>query len=330
MTREIDYAIKCVKSEITDLGSIHEQFVLNYLRKNQALTIGGLLRRTLLNEIGGTAITAVKISGINHEFSTIKGLREDTLEILLNLKGIILRNKNKFFKKGYLKIQGPAIITADCIKFQPGIEVVNPNHYIATIEESILIEMEFLCEYGLGYKLANEGIPTVEHVCFTNHSKNFLETDAIFMPVQKVNIQNEKYMYDDAHHLDGTLYKNSEQLVLDVWTNGSISPKDALKESIRLNLNLLQQLFKNDIVNMISNNLIGLGKSKNEVYNTISLEQLKLSIRTYNALKESNINNVCDILKYSSIELKNIKNLGKKSFAEIFNILKNKFGITLK
>ena len=328
--KSINFGIKCVKSEITDLGSIHEQFVLNYLNQNQALTVGGLLRRTLLNEIGGTAITAIKISGIDHEFSTIKGIREDILEILLNLKGVILKNKNKFFKKGYLKISGPAIITANCIKFDSGIEIINPNHYIATIDENITVDMEFLCEYGLGYKLANQGFLTVEHVCFQRNSKNFLETDAIFMPVQKVNVSIENYSYDDPSYLNSPLYKNKEKLVLDIWTNGSISPRDVLKESIEINLNLFQQLLENDIVNSIDNNLIGLGKTKNEIYNNISLEQLKLSIRTYNALKQFDINNVCDILKYSSIELKKIKNLGKKSFNEIFNLLKNKFGITLK
>ena len=88
--KSINFGIKCVKSEITDLGSIHEQFILNYLNQNQAITVGGLLRRTLLNEIGGTAITAIKISGVDHEFSAIKGIREDILEILLNLKGVIL------------------------------------------------------------------------------------------------------------------------------------------------------------------------------------------------------------------------------------------------
>ena len=326
----IGFALKCVKSEITDLGSIHEQFVLNYLHQNQAFTIGGLLRRTLLNEIGGTAITAVKISGINHEFSTINGIREDILEILLNLKGVVLRNINKFFKIGRLTIQGPAIITANCIKFPQGIEVVNPDHYIATIQDNVIIDMEFLCEYGLGYKLANQGFLTVEHVCFARKPKDFLEADAIFMPVQRVNVSVENYSENDPSHLNSPLYKNKEQLVLDIWTNGSISPKDVLKKAIQLNLNLFQQLLNNDIINMIDNDLIDFGKTKDEIYNNISLEQLKLSIRSYNALKKFNINTVCDILKYSSTDLKKIKNLGKKSFIEILNILKNKFGITLK
>ena len=326
--KPVNLALKCVKSHITVSGSIHEQFILNYLNINQGLTIGGLLRRTLLGDIGGTAITAVKIANINHEFATIKGIREDILEILLNLKGIILKNSDKIFKLGYLKIKGPAIVTANAIKLPSGIEIINPHHYIATILEDITLDIQFLFEYGVGYKLANQKMLTVEHVCFSRNSRNLFEVDAIFTPIQKVDIKIENFY--DPTHLNSPLYNSKEKLVLDIWTNGSISPKEAIKKSLDLTINVCQQLLKNGIVNMISNSLIDDNENINAIYNNISVEELELSIRTYNSLKNANINTVYDILKNSLLQLKDIKNLDEKSVNEILNTLNNKFGITLK
>jgi len=143
-------SIKCLKSEKIRSGACHGQFVINFLRPGQGITIGNQLRRVLLGDLGGIAISAVRIAGITHEFSTIPGVREDILEILLNLKGIVLKSKlpNKQF--GRLKIQGPSIVTADLIQLPTGLEVVNPNHYIATISTTNILEIEFKFEYGTG------------------------------------------------------------------------------------------------------------------------------------------------------------------------------------
>jgi DNA-directed RNA polymerase subunit alpha len=325
--KAINFILKCVKSEITDLGSIHEKFILNDLNKNQAITLGGLLRRTLLNDIGGTAITAVRISGINHEFSTLKGVREDILEILLNLKGVVLKNIDKSVKTGHLTVKGPAIVTANCIKFQKGIEIINTDHYIATIEENVTINIEFICEYGLGYKLANQGCSNFEQLLYNKNAKDFLEIDAIFMPVQKVNFEVENFL---KNHSNDKIDKNKEHLILDIWTNGSASPKTVLKEAIQINFNLFSELLNNDVFDLRNQDLTFLNYTKDEIYNNISLEQLKLSLHCYNTLKELNINNVSDILKHSLEDLKKIKCLDQKYVNEILNILKNKFSITLK
>ena len=125
--------IKCLKSKNTDSGAIYGQFLINSLSPGQGITIGTLLRRILLSSLGGTAITAVRIAGATHEFSTIDGIREDILEILLNLKGVVLKNKSTEAKLGRLKIQGPAVVTASCMDLDSNLEIVNPNHYIATI-----------------------------------------------------------------------------------------------------------------------------------------------------------------------------------------------------
>src|SRR5210317_986517 len=126
-------SIECLKSEKIESGATYGQFLINSLRPGQGITIGNLLRRVLLGDLGGTAITAVRIAGIRDEFSIIPGVREDILEILLNLKGIVLNAKTRDQQFGRLKIQGPAVITASSIELPSDIEIVNPNHYIATI-----------------------------------------------------------------------------------------------------------------------------------------------------------------------------------------------------
>ena len=133
----INLYIKCLKSGKAESGVAYGQFLINSLQPGQGITIGNLLRRILLGDLGGTSITAVRIAGVRDEFSIITGVREDILEILLNLKGIVLKNKTKEPQFGRLKIQGPAVLTANLIQLSPQLEIVNPNHYIATISTSI-------------------------------------------------------------------------------------------------------------------------------------------------------------------------------------------------
>ena len=135
-----ELCIKCLKSEITDSGGEYGQFVLDSL-PGQGVTIGTLLRRILLGNLGGTAITGVRIAGATHEFSTLEGVREDILEILLNLKGIVFKNNTQEPKLGRLKIQGPAVITANCMDLDSDLEIINPNHYIATISTNNILKM---------------------------------------------------------------------------------------------------------------------------------------------------------------------------------------------
>jgi len=132
-------SIKCLKSEKIQSGACHGQFLINSLKTGQGITIGNQLRRVLLGDLGGIAISAVRIAGITHEFSTIPGVREDILEILLNLKGIVFKSKTKKSQFGRLKIQGPSVITADLIQLPSDLEIVNSNHYIATISTSNIL-----------------------------------------------------------------------------------------------------------------------------------------------------------------------------------------------
>jgi DNA-directed RNA polymerase subunit alpha len=307
-------SIKCLKSEKIKSGACYCQFLINSLQPGQGITIGNQLRRVLLGDLGGMAISAVRIAGVTHEFSTLPGVREDILEILLNLKGIALKSKMQDTQFGRLKIQGPSVITADLIQLPSTLEIVNPNHYIATISTSNLLEIEFKFEYGTGYNLAAQ--------TFSDESDNYLQLDTIFMPVQKVDFKIEN-VYDTSNNI-------SERLFLDIWTNGSISPNEALESASQIIIDLFTSLINNQDINE-NNQLEPKTESISiEPYTNIAIEELQLSVRAYNCLKKAQINTVGDLLQYSPEKLQELKNFGRKSADEVFSTLKNKLGIILK
>jgi DNA-directed RNA polymerase subunit alpha len=307
-------SINCLKSEKIQPGTCHGQFLISSLRPGQGMTIGNLLRRILLGDLGGVAISAVRIAGVSHEFSTIPGVREDILEILLNLKGIVFKSQTKDTQFGRLTIQGPTIVTADLIELPSNLEIVNPNHYIATISTSNILEIEFKFEYGIGYKLASQ--------TFSDKTDNYLQLDTVFMPVQKVDFKIEN-VYDSANNI-------TEQVFLDVWTNGSISPNDALESAAQIIIDLFTLLIDNKDINE-NNQLETQTRSVSiEPYTNIAIEELQLSVRAYNCLKKAQINTVGDLLEYSPEKLQELKNFGRKSADEVFSTLKNKLGIILK
>jgi DNA-directed RNA polymerase subunit alpha len=306
--------IKCLKSEKIESGSMYGQFLINSLRSGQGITVGNLLRRVLLSDLGGTTITAVRIAGVRDEFSILPGVREDILEILLNLKGIVFKNTSTDVSFGRLKIKGPAVLTANSIQLPPNIEIVNPNHYIATISTSNFVEIEFKFEQGTGYKLAGQ--------TFCEKSEDFLQIDAIFMPIQKIDFKIEN-VYDNSNNI-------TERLFLDVWTNGSISPEEAVSEASKFIIELFSSIMENKFTQEIEK----LEKNTNitpiNPHINIAIEELQLSVRAYNCLKRAQINTIGDLLEYSPEKLQELKNFGRKSADEVFTTLKNKLGIVLK
>jgi len=307
-------SIKCLKSEKIESGACHGQFLINSLRPGQGITIGNQLRRVLLNDLGGVAISAVRIAGVSHEFSTIPGVREDILEILLNLKGIVLKSTTQIPQFGRLKIQGPAVVTADLIQLPSNLEIVNPNQYIMTISTSNILEIEFKFEYGTGYKLASQ--------TFLEDNENYLQLDTIFMPVQKVDFKIEN-VYDNANNI-------TERVFLDIWTNGSISPNEALTSAAQITIDLFTLLLENKDTNEHNKFESKTRSISIEPYTNIAIEELQLSVRAYNCLKKAQINTVGDLLQYSPEKLQELKNFGRKSADEVFSTLKNKLGIILK
>ena len=306
--------LKCLKSEKLESGEMHGQFLINSLRPGQGITIGNLLRRVLLNDLGGTTITAVRIAGIRDEFSIIPGVREDILEILLNLKGIVFKSTNSDLSFGRLKVKGPAVITADSIQLPSNIKIVNPNHYIATISTANVVEIEFKFEYGTGYKLAGQ--------TFCDKSEDFLQIDAIFMPIQKVDFKIEN-VYDNSNAI-------TERLFLDIWTNGSISPEDAISSVSKFIIEVFNSIIENKFIQDIEKLENSANITPKNPHINIAIEELQLSVRAYNCLKRAQINTIGDLLEYSPEKLQELKNFGRKSADEVFTTLKNKLGIVLK
>ena len=314
--KDIAINIKCLKSEKIDSGACHGQFLINSLRPGQGITIGNQLRRVLLGDLGGVSISAVRIAGVSHEFSTIPGVREDILEILLNLKGIVFQSDTQDVQFGRLKVQGPAVVTADLIQLPSSLKIVNPNHYITTISTSNILEIEFKFEYGTGYRLASQSL--------LEETDNYLQVDTIFMPVQKVDFKIEN-VYDNFNNI-------TERVFLDIWTNGSISPEEALKSASQIIIDLFTCLINNTTDEPIEKQPLPV-KSPTisiEPYTNIAIEELQLSVRAYNCLKKAQINTVGDLLQYSPEKLQELKNFGRKSADEVFSTLKNKLGIILK
>jgi len=312
--------IKCLKYNKIESGACHGQFLISSLKSGQAITIGNQLRRVLLNDLGGVAISAIRIAGVSHEFSTIPGVREDILEILLNLKGVVLRSDTKSPQFGRLKIQGPIVVTADSIQLPSNLELINPNHYLMTVSTSNVIEIEFKFEYGTGYNLASHTFSEKAE------EEDFLQLDTIFMPIQKVDFKVEN-VYDNENNI-------TERLFLDIWTNGSLSPEESIELATKLTIDLFTNLLVNKKIKKHANKINKLKPENQPIsvnpYNDISIEELQLSVRPYNCLKKAQINTIGILLQYSPERLQELRNFGEKSAQEVFSKLKNKFGIILK
>ena len=302
------FQIECIESKTEDTNQQYGRFVLEPLKPGQGITIGNSLRRTLLADIKGTAIVDVRIAGVNHEFSTITGVREDVLEILLNLKEVVLKSNSDESQIGRLRVQGPAVITAGLLDVPPEIEIIDRRQYIATICNNTIFEMEFRIEQGYGYKLIDN---------YTNNKAlDFLQIDAVFMPVKKVNYTVQE------KRINTKLIQ--EKLILDIWTNGSLSPQHAISEGAKI----LTSLF-HPLTNIDFQPIQPTEDHNNHSINQILIEELKLSVRAYNCLKRAQIHSISDLLDYSQEELLEIKNFGQKSAEEVIDALKNRLGINL-
>lgn len=302
------FDIECIESKIESARNLYGHFILEPLQKGQGITVGNSLRRTILSDLKGSAIVAVRIAGVNHEFSTITGVREDILEILLNLKEIVLKSYSNEPQIGRVKVQGPAIVTAGLFDVPPDIEIIDPKQYIATICNNTLFEMEFRIETGQGYQLVDKGID--------HKSIDFLQIDAIFMPTIKFNYYVEEKRIDTN--------KVHEKLSLEIWTNGSISPQEAISQGAHVLTQLFHPLTNINFQAQNNND----DKEATQIHQ-ILIEDLQLSVRAYNCLKRAQIHSISDLLDYSQEELLEIKNFGQKSAEEVIEALNNKLGINL-
>lgn len=305
------FQIECVESKTLKNQSQYSKFVLEPLERGQGTTVGNALRRVLLSNLDGAAVTAVRIAGVNHEFATIEGVREDVLEILLNMKEVVLKwhSPSSTPQIGRVMITGPATVRAAQFDLPSEVEIVDPGQYIATLADGARLEMEFRIEKGKGYRSVERGRDDGSAV-------DFLQIDAVFMPVSKVN-----YSVEDVR-IDGSLEK--DRLLLEIWTNGSLTPQEALSQAA----NILMDLF-NPLKDINLESIKDEYPDDEDPTSQIPIEELQLSVRAYNCLKRAQINSVADLLDYSQEDLLEIKNFGQKSAEEVIEALQRRLGITL-
>nr|YP_009628819.1 RNA polymerase subunit alpha [Balbiania investiens]QBX88602.1 RNA polymerase subunit alpha [Balbiania investiens] len=302
------FQIECIESKIESAREQYGRFILEPLSQGQGITVGNALRRTVLSDLNGAAIVAVRIAGINHEFSTIAGVREDVLEILLNLKEVVLRSYTDKPQIGRVRVQGPAIITAGLFDIPSDIEIVDPRQYIATICNNTIFEMEVRIEQGKGYRLIEKGID--------KKAIDFLQIDAVFMPAKKFN-----YVVEEIR-ISPQLVK--EKLSIELWTNGSLSPQEALSQGATVLTNLFYPLRRIDFKPIEDSST-----KEQQKISQVLIEELQLSVRAYNCLKRAHIHSISDLLDYSQEELLEIKNFGQKSAEEVIEALRERLGINL-
>lgn len=304
-----EFQIECIESKTHKNQSQFGKFVLHPLARGQGTTMGNALRRVLLSNLEGTAVTALRIAGVNHEFATIPGVREDVLEIMLNMKEVVLKSYTSQRQIGRLVANTPGTITAAQFELPSEVEVIEPNQYIATLMEGAKLEMEFYIEKGTGYRAVNKSKDD-------HSSLDFLQIDSVFMPVTKVNYTVEDVRVEDSGP--------KEKLILEIWTNGSIKPEEALSDAA----NILVDLF-NPLKDLTLEAIKEEQPEDQDPSSQIPIEELQLSVRAYNCLKRAQINSVADLLDYSQEDLLEIKNFGQKSAEEVIEALQKRLGITL-
>eukprot|EP01040_Poterioochromonas_malhamensis_P012989 gene12989-14242_t len=234
--------LTCIQNDFQNNDGYSGIFIIEPLDLGQGITLGNAIRRVLLSDISGPAITGVRINNLKHEFKAIEGVREDALEILLNIKEIIFREKYSFdkpidlFQKAYLKVKGPCIVTANMLKLPfEKLQIVNPNQYICTLTKNLKLYIELDIEKGKGYRLYDHEVVQIGEEFFDPIKSSTLKVDALFMPIKRVNYK-VKLINDSKGNL-------KESLILEIVTNGSITPKRALQESLKALIDLIYPLF---------------------------------------------------------------------------------------
>lgn len=284
------------------------KFVVEPLERGFGTTLGNSLRRVLLSSLPGVAVTSIKIDGVVHEFSTIEGVKEDVTEIVLNVKGITAKLYSDTPKTVRIEASGEGEVTAGSIQQDAEIEVLNPDWHIATLADGAKLIMELVFDKGRGYVPAERNKQAAEQA-----SLNALPVDSIYTPVLKVNYTVENTRVGQITDYD--------KLTLEVWTDGTISAKEAVSLAARImteHLNLFVTLSQEamDAEIMVEKD----DKGKEKVLE-MTIEELDLSVRSFNCLKRANINTVRDLISRTPEEMMKVRNMGKKSLDEVQNKL---------
>ena len=296
--------IKCVE---VDVDTYYARFEVQPLERGFGITLGNSLRRILLSSLPGYAINAIKIDGINHEFSTIPGVTEDVTDLILNLKQVCLKSDDMDNKTLYIKAKGPCEVKASDITGDPTITVVNGDLHLAYLDDDAELNIELNVVKGRGY-IASDKVDTSEL------GVNFLPIDSIFTPVKKVNFEVGKTRVgQDADY---------DSLTIEIWTTGVIEPYQALSMAAKI-LNEHLELFIDlsefaKTMSIMSQKELSM---KDKLLET-AIEDLEFSVRSYNCLKRAGIHTVADIVNKSEQDMIKVRNLGKKSLEEVVNKIK--------
>nr|YP_009531731.1 alpha subunit of RNA polymerase [Leiosporoceros dussii]AXZ70934.1 alpha subunit of RNA polymerase [Leiosporoceros dussii] len=317
---------KCIEYKIDSERLHYGRFAISPLRPGQANTVGIAIRRALLGEIEGTSITYAKFERVTHEYSTIIGIQESVHDISINLKEIVLKSNSYETQKASISIIGPKKVTAQDIILPPSIRVIDATQYIATITKAVFLNIELRIKKDRGYRIQNP----------TEYENGYFAVNAISTPIRNANYS--------VHSFENEKQKQ-EILFIEIWTNGSLTPKEALHEASRSLINLFIPLLheeeqenhkvKNkDKSNMIrsspSSANIGIGEIRKEIsFKHIFIDQLELPARAYNGLKRVNVHTISDLLNYSQEDSMKIKNFGEKSIEQVIEALQKHFAIHL-
>ncbi len=304
----LQYQIDRVEHQVADDRSQTGVFLIGPLDRGQATTLGTALRRVLIGGLEGSAITAIRISGVNHEYATVPGVREDVLDILLNCKTIPVVSRSRDLEIGRLVVNGPTTVTASDLQFSSQVHVIDAARQIATVADGHSLELEVHVERGLGYR-------PVDRRHEDSGAIDLLQIDAVFMPVRRVN-----YSVDETAVGEGG--SAHERLRLEIETNGSITPDDAMAQAANQLIALFQPL-----ASLTISEEPGLEPEPSSE-TQIPLEELNLSVRAYNCLKRAQVNSVSDLMGFSYEDLLEIKNFGSKSADEVIEALE-RIGISL-
>lgn len=305
-----DYKVKEYSKD-----NFYGKFVLEPLERGFGTTLGNALRRVMLSSLPGDAITSVKIDGVAHEFQKIDGVIEDVTAIVLNLKSIVLKNHSDDYDKVLrLSKKEAGVVTAADIEKDADIEILNPDQVICTLAEGGSINMEMTIGSGRGYTLAEDNKKLINKV-------GAIAIDSLYSPIERINYEVENARVGQNNNYD--------KLIIEVWTNGSIMPEEALALGSRI---LIEHFEVLTALNSIADET-GLMVSKNEdptvkILET-SIDDLDFSVRAYNCLKRANILTLRDLTEKSEAEMMKIRNLGKKSLKEVMDKVKD-MGLTFR
>lgn len=286
----------------TNEDGTYGKVVVGPLLQGYGITLGNAMRRILLSSLPGVAPNSVKIDGVLHEFTTVPGVKEDVTELILNIKNLAIKMQGEGPKSIYIDAQGPAVIKAGDIKTDGNVEIVNKDFHVATLDENGKLYMEITIDRGRGY---------VSHMNNKSeeHSLQTIPVDSIYTPVKQVNFTVNPTRVGQVMNLD--------ELILEVWTNGTIQ----IEEAISLSAKILIEHFKLFMTLVESNNdmeiMIEKEEDKKEKVLEMTIEELDLSVRSYNCLKRAGINTVQELSQKSVEDMMKVRNLGKKSLEEV-------------